>query len=572
MGRTRSFRGRARVAATLVSLILMVLPVASAAEDALGRDTPRGTMTGFLVATREGEFERGAQYLELRGLDPATARLGGAELARRLKMVLDQGLWVDLDALSDEPDGNREDGWEDRDLVGVVQLEEISFDAFLRRGPGEEALWQVAAGTVVQAASVYDGLGIRRIERYLPEIFFEIRVLEILLWQWIALLVLVIAAWMLSWVFSFLVSRIVRPLVSRTRTDLDDEFFEIAMPPLRLAAGMIVMTVAVRSLGLAVPAMELIGTVLRVMALLAVVWFLSRLVDLLARIVEQKLTDRGDPGVKSLVTPGKRTVKVVIGVIALVAVLDNFGFDVAALIAGLGVGGIAIALAAQKTLENLFGGITLYADQPVRVGDFCRYGDKVGIVEDIGLRSTRVRSLDRTVVSIPNASFSSMQLENFAKRDRIRLITQIGVLYDTTPDALRYILVEIRRMLYAHEKVLPDPCRVRLVSFGAYSIDLEIFAYVATTDWNEFLGIREDLFLRIMDIVEASGSSFAFPSQTVYLGRDGGVDRKRMHGAEKEVAAWRESEEMYLPDFPPEKIAELDDTIRFPAEGAPARG
>ncbi len=131
------------------------------------------------------------------------------------------------------------------------------------------------------------------------------------------------------------------------------------------------------------------------------------------------------------------------------------------LFAGLGVGGIAIALAAQKTIENLFGGITLYGDSPVRVGDFCRFGDKVGTVEEIGIRSTRVRTLDRTVVTIPNADFSNLQLENFAKRDRMRLFAMIGVRYETTPDQLRYILVEVRKLLYAHERVTADPARIR---------------------------------------------------------------------------------------------------------------
>jgi MscS family membrane protein len=181
-----------------------------------------------------------------------------------------------------------------------------------------------------------------------------------------------------------------------------------------------------------------------------------------------------------------------------------------------------------------------------------------------------VRSLDRTIITIPNAEFASIQLENFAKRDRIRLHAMIGVIYDTTPDQMRYVLVEIRRMLYAHEKVLPDPARVRFVGFGACSLDLEIFAYVATSDWNEFLGVREDIYLRIMDIIDEAGTSFAFPSQTLYLGRDAGVDDEKVERVERDVQMWRERQEIFLPDFPPETIAELDDTIKFPAEGTPA--
>jgi MscS family membrane protein len=255
--------------------------------------------------------------------------------------------------------------------------------------------------------------------------------------------------------------------------------------------------------------------------------------------------------------------------LAFVAILDGFGFSVTALIAGLGVGGIAVALAAQKTIENLFGGISLYGDRPVRVGDFCSFGDKIGTVEEIGIRSTRVRTLDRTLITIPNAEFSNLQLENYAKRDRMRLFAMIGVRYETTPEQLRYILVEIRKLLYAHERVTPDPARIRFVGFGAYSLDLEIFAYVDTSDWNEFLGVREDIYLRIMDIIEASGTGFAFPSQTLYLGRDGGLSAERAGEVAEEVQGWRDRREIFLPNFPAERIAALENTLAYPAEGSP---
>jgi MscS family membrane protein len=254
-----------------------------------------------------------------------------------------------------------------------------------------------------------------------------------------------------------------------------------------------------------------------------------------------------------------------------VAILDSFGFSVTALIAGLGVGGIAVALAAQKTIENLFGGLTLYGDRPVRVGEFCRFGDKVGTVEEIWIRSTRVRTLDRTVGTIPNAEFSNLQLENSARSDRMRLFAMIGVRYETTPDQLRYILVEVRKLLYAHERVTPDPSRIRFVGFGAYSLDMEIFAYVKTSDWSEFLGIREDIYLRIMDIIEASGTGFAFPSQTLYLGKDAAPAAERATEVAEEVRRWRERNEIFLPNFPPERIAEIESTLAYPAEGSPDR-
>jgi MscS family membrane protein len=239
------------------------------------------------------------------------------------------------------------------------------------------------------------------------------------------------------------------------------------------------------------------------------------------------------------------------------------------LIAGLGVGGLAVALAAQKTIENLFGGATLIADRPVQVGDFCRFGDKIGTVEEIGMRSTRIRTLERTIVTVPNAEFSSLQLENFGQRDMMKFSPRIGLLYATTPDQLRYVLVEIRRMLYAHPKVSNDPARVRFVNFGDSSLDIDIFAYVHATDFSEYLGIAEDLNLRIMDIVAESGTGFAFPSNTTYVAKDEGTDPEKTRRAEESVRGWVEREELYLPGFPEERIEALEQAIEYPGKGAP---
>ena len=251
--------------------------------------------------------------------------------------------------------------------------------------------------------------------------------------------------------------------------------------------------------------------------------------------------------------------------------LDNFGFNVTALVAGLGVGGIAVALAAQKSIENLFGGIMLYADRPVRVGDYCGFGGRTGVVEEIGMRSTRIRTLDRTVLTVPNAEFSSLQIENFAKRDFIRLSTTLGLRYETTPDQLRHVLIELRRLLYGHPMVSNDPARVRFTGFGAFSLDLEITAYVTTSDWAEFLGVREDLYLQMMDLVEASGTGFAFPSQTLYLGKDEGLDAERGRAAAAEVEAWRERHELFLPDFSDDEIKRLEGKHLWPPSGGPTQ-
>jgi MscS family membrane protein len=283
------------------------------------------------------------------------------------------------------------------------------------------------------------------------------------------------------------------------------------------------------------------------------------------------LERRGELGGKSLVPMGRRITKAFLLVLAALSLLQNLGFNVASLLAGLGIGGLAIALAAQKTLENVFGGFVVIADRPVGIGDFCRVGEHMGTVEDIGMRSSRIRTLDRTIVTIPNAEFSTARIENYAVRDRMRLALTLQVGYDTSPDQMRYLLVELRRMLYAHPKTLADPCRVRFVNFGAHSLDIEIFVFIDTRDFNEFTGVREDIFLRIMDIVDAGGAYFAYPSQTLYLGRDAGRNMENAERAEAQVKAWRDANDMPIPEFPSELVAEIDDTLEYPPEGSASR-
>lgn len=287
--------------------------------------------------------------------------------------------------------------------------------------------------------------------------------------------------------------------------------------------------------------------------------------ELFVRIA--KLRDR--PADEHIIRLVFRALGLVVAIGLLVVAAQRLGIPVSGIVTGLGVGGIAVALAAQGTLQNLLGGAMLLADRPLRVGDFCRYGDRIGTLEAIGLRSSRLRSLDRTLVTVPNSDLAAMHVENYRHRDRILMQTSFGLRYETRPDQLRCILADIRAMLIAHPKVLNEPARVRFVGFGQSSLDIEIFAYVRTTDFNEFAAIREDLLLRIFDIVARAGGSFAFPSQTVYLRRDGNGDPNAVEAAEAKVAQWRRIGMLPFPEFDTGQRGELTDTLPYPPEGSP---
>jgi MscS family membrane protein len=232
---------------------------------------------------------------------------------------------------------------------------------------------------------------------------------------------------------------------------------------------------------------------------------------------------------------------------------------------------VAIAFAAQKTLENLFGGIMIISDKPIQVGDFCRAGEFLGVVEDIGLRSTRLRTVDRTIVSIPNGQLATMSLENFTLRDRIRFRHLIGLRYETAADQLRNVLDGIYRLLREHSRVDSQDARVRFVGFGSSSLDVEILAYILTTDFTVFLGIQEELLLRIMDIIEASGTAVALPSQTTYVVGESGLNPLRGREAMQKIQNGREGNKSLFPGFPIEKISEFSDTSEYPPVGSAAQ-
>jgi small-conductance mechanosensitive channel len=237
--------------------------------------------------------------------------------------------------------------------------------------------------------------------------------------------------------------------------------------------------------------------------------------------------------------------------------------------AGLGAAGLAVALATQSTLENLVAGLTIYGDRPIRIGDFCCIGGIVGNVENIGLRSTRIRTLERTLVTIPNAEVAKHNLENFSLRDRMLLQTTLSLRYETTPDQLRYVLGRFRELFYGHPKVINKDMRVRFIGFGASSLDIEIFLYIRTNNKPVFLEICEDLNLRIIDILSEAGAAFAFPSQTAYLTRDTAPDAERMRAAEAHVETWREAGELPFPDLPTETKDIVRDTLDYPPQGSP---
>ena len=268
-----------------------------------------------------------------------------------------------------------------------------------------------------------------------------------------------------------------------------------------------------------------------------------------------------------------RLIAQIVGAVGSVFIMaygaQKLGVPVLSMVAGLGIGGIAIALAIRPTLENLIGGFILYIDKPIRVGDYCEFGNMGGTVETIGIRSTQIRSLDRTLISMPNAQFADMQIVNWARCDKMIITHTIGLRYETEDDQLRFVLAKVREMFHSHPRIDKETIRVRFAGYGASSLDIDIRVYAMTREFNDFFAIKEDVLLRINDIVKRAGTSFAFPSQTIYMSTDEGLDAEMGEAAKKEVAAWRSARQLPFPRFSESELEHFSGKIDYPPRGSP---
>jgi MscS family membrane protein len=342
--------------------------------------------------------------------------------------------------------------------------------------------------------------------------------LGLLGWQWLALPVVVVLAWVLGSLLSRITRAVLGRAARRTATLYDDAILARIDRP--LAVGWAIAC----AYGLLVPlelnprAEDMFQRWLKALGLVVFFWALARGVDVARQQLSGSVWIQERPGTRSLLTLGSKFGQVFLLAVGVVALLSELGYPVASLLAGLGIGGLAVALAAQKTLENLFGALALGADQPFREGDFVSAeGLLVGTVESIGLRSTRIRTLDRTLISIPNGKLAELRLETFAVRDRLRFACALGLVLETTEQQMRTVLASLERVLRAHPQLWPEGVTVRFKEIGAFSLNLDINAWFDTTNWDEFMLIREEMLLSFLRVIEEAGTALALPARNVHL-------------------------------------------------------
>jgi len=484
--------------------------------DTLGRATPRGAVLGLLSAARKGNAEIAALYLNtsLRGADAAA-------LANQLAAVIDRRLPARLNEISDSPDGSRQDPLKpDEELVGVIQTAHGDLEIRVERVDRGKAgkVWLFSRQTLASIPAAFQELNESALERFLPGFMVTTRVADIPLFELVALFVGMPLLYVLTGALNRIFSLAAGILLRRLRRNVDLANPRILPPPIRLLLLALTIRWLVATVPLPLLARQFWSTTALMIVVVACMWLLMILNCWgESYVVAHRRSLSGSASVLRL---ARRLIDGLILFTGLLFTLNHFGINLTATLAGLGVGGIAVALAAQKTLENVIAGVSLIVDHAVRVGDFLNFGDIQGTVVQVGLRSTRIRTIDRTVVSFPNGQIANMRLETLSARDMFLFHPVVGLLYRTTPAQLRSVIAEIRSLLSGHATTDTGSVRVRFVRFGASSLDVDIFAYVFAHDWNTFLEIQEELLFGIMDIIHKAGAGIAFPSQTLYFAAD----------------------------------------------------
>lgn len=491
-------------------------PRTAVAAAAVENGSPRQSMEKFFQLAREGRWKEAAHYLSTDPSDSAR----GAVLAEHLKVVLDRHLWIDLDQLSPLAEGDTTDGLKGTlDQVGLVPRPNGNYEPvrLTRVTRGGDSWWAFAPSVVRQVDTWYSELGDNWIRELFPEPLRRTGPLRVQWYQWLAFLVLVPLIVLAGVAVQRVLTLALGAIVRRTPGTWDDDLLPQLRAPLLLFCVAVFVTPITSWLELNAVVEGFIGSLVKATVTAALFWALIRALTVIeARVIASAwATQRAD--VLSLAPLGGRLAKVLVGFLGFAAVLSQFNIPVGTLLAGLGIGGIAIALGAQKTLENVIGSIAIVADKPFEVGDWIKVEDVEGTVEQVGIRSTRIRTFDRTIISYPNGRLADMRLESFSARDRFRLNSVIGLVYGTTATQMRQIIEEIEAALKGNPKVWQDMIIVRLDNLGAYSLNIRMIAWFLAKDPLEFRDLNQEFLLRVLDIVERNGSSFAFPTQTLVM-------------------------------------------------------
>ena len=522
--------------------------------------TPQQALVALYSAFRIGDPESAALYVDLRYVPERLEEVPPVNIARGLLFIFAQQNVLDLSRINSQPEGSLNDGLpEDLEQIGAVSLSEEVIPVYLQRIKEADGslVWRVSNATVERIPDMWDELGYSDFNVWLSQVLPEFYILGMGNFQVAILLLSGIGGWFVTGWISLLIAG----LGGRFTNPWQHALSRFLRVPLRLILYVLLIRIVIANLGLSVIAKAYLQS--SPLEYLVAVILAFGLLNLYRDYKIRQLELQGDIEYVALIKPVAVILRIVIATTAALMWADQAGFNVSTLIAGLGVGSIAVALAAQKTLENVIGAITLYTARPIRPGDVCRFGSIKGTVEEIGLRSVTLRTADRTLVTVPNSMFSSADIENFSVRDRIRFFKLLE-LQMPTPDQLRAILGEFRTLFAAHPMVRQDTISIRLADIQAATAVMRLDAGILTRDYQEYLAVAEDLNLRIIEIVHQNGAIFSGPGQVLQIRDFQQAGDEKLEEVQAKLEVWRQGDGLPFPDLSDEEKQRLKSSLEYP--------
>lgn len=517
----------------------------AAPTDPLGRQTPRSSLISFLKYEASGDNATSARFLEL----PPGQNL--EELTKEVRRLYPyfQG---SVNLLSDDPNGSVDAGLPPGQVrAGVITVDGVTADVILTQvnDPFAGKIWLISQATLESIPRLY-----ARLESKKPTQASRVRLtllsgpvlLGMSSTQWLCWLLSIPFSWFLAWLSTYLLSAPRRAWYKLRKVRFFSIWDSALGMPLRCMIAVLVHGFLVYLLEPPLLYRTYYARFLAAVLAGCIGWLASRLSDrgFKHALNQSRAHSRGGESILILM---QRMSRVGILVIALAVALALLGLNVTAAITGLGIGGLAVALAAQKTLENLIGGISLLLDQAIQVGDFCKIGDRLGTIEDIGLRSLKLRTLDQNLLVVPNGALAQMQFENMKARPKLLISQSFSLRIETRLEQLRFVLDSVQTMLNEEPAIESGTSRVRVTSFAGAAFEMELFAYGKTSDWTKLTAIRQDVLLKIAAIVEAAGTRFAAPTRLTYQSKDPGIDTDRANDIVRQVTELRANNAFLFP-------------------------
>jgi MscS family membrane protein len=524
--------------------------------DPLGRETPRGTLLGFIKAAQEEQYAKAVEYFQASPSRRRRSQQDDEELAAQLLTIFNQKFAGALELTSRDPLGRLDDDLppDQEKITGALGTAD-KFPILLIRQEDLQGrkLWFFSRATLDHVPEMYETLSFPEIEKQIPQTLVSHRVLFMPLWQWIAILVFLSVALL----GGRLITMLIAFLVNRSRKARDkpplapQKFFQV--DPITLTIAIVSHYIFVGYIGTSLLYRLYYRHLVWIFLAFDFYWILTRITRAISRRIGDSLTKRGRLAERSIVSLIRRFVEVSIFLLVTLLVLRSLGVDVSTALAGVGIGGLALGLGAQKTFENMFGGVSVLFDKVIQIGDTCRVNNQTGVVEDIGLRSTRLRTGERTLLSIPNGIMASAVVENLRFRDKFLCQQTIRLRYDLSPDHVRYVLGKIQDLLIEDPKVEDSSARVRFLRFAEYSLEVEVYCYILEPEYTVYLATQEQLLLKIMDAIEKAGAVVALPTQTTLVTQDAWIDAQKAKTAQAAVEKARD------PGVPGARVPPLSD-------------